>query len=131
MCATFLGAVSGYKFIHGSAARGVHVHGVQTTCAAARVRTNTYAEALIAGAPLMILLIKVSSMACGYGDSVRPEAELKRSQLARRIMTPPGLLEMLGFGFFPCGWLTGARACERACAPLERFIAGTQAQRMI
>ena len=56
----------------------------------------------------MLILIKVSVIACGYGDSVRPEAELKRSQLARRIMVPPSLLEMLGFGFFPCGWLAGA-----------------------
>ena len=58
-------------------------------------------------APLMIMVIKVTSFFWCLSDGTRPDSELSESQKALAVKKLPSLLEYFGYMFFFGGFLVG------------------------
>jgi lysophospholipid acyltransferase len=58
-------------------------------------------------APLMVLVMKLSTYAWSMHDGTRPEASLSPAQRATAIRFSPGLLDFLGFVFYFPAFLVG------------------------
>ena len=58
-------------------------------------------------APIMVLVIKLTSFAWSSFDAHRPREKLSKDELTRVIMRFPGLLEYLGYVFFFPAFLVG------------------------
>lgn len=59
------------------------------------------------GAPLMIMVIKLSNFAWACHDGTRPEKDLNQEQKLYAIRSPPTILEFLGYAFFYGGFFIG------------------------
>ncbi|KAJ3217322.1 lysophospholipid acyltransferase [Dinochytrium kinnereticum] len=58
-------------------------------------------------APLMLMVIKLSTYAWAVYDGTLPEEQLSQGQKSRAVKSPPSLLEFLGYSLFFGGFLVG------------------------